>query len=330
MLEKARTILGHEKEEAILARALSSGRVFPVWIFYGPSGIGKACIAMKFAECLLAGAVPNGNTLDTDDEKIHKLADMRIHPDFFVLEQTDESISVDDTRKLFAKIRKSPSVSQRRVVLLENSSDLNKNIYNSLLKILEEPPRDTVIIMICDHLGAIPKTLLSRAAKIFFRPPGEALVKQILDDMNVPNSLRLAQLSGGSVGYALRLAKNNGIEIYDNILKGFYPDGSAYQKTLKFIIENNLCENFDIIKFSILKILKTYVDMLGGIDEEDSSEEIKILKPIVDACREYPVSEIKKVQEIIHMIELCDPAILDRNAVIVDVFEHFFGNKIQK
>jgi DNA polymerase III delta prime subunit len=209
-------------------------------------------------------------------------------------------------------------------VLLENSSNLNKNIYNSLLKILEEPPRDTVIIMICNHLGIIPKTLLSRAMKICFHPLGEESVKQILDKMNIPNSSKLAQLSEGSVGYALRLNANNGIEIYENILKGFRYDGSEYHKTLKWIIDNNLCENFDIIKFSILRILKIYVDMLSGIADENFSEEIKILAPIVGASGAYPDSEIKRIQEIIHLMGLCDHLLLDRNAIIANTFEKFF------
>jgi hypothetical protein len=319
--------LGYEKEESVLIRALSSGKVFPTWIFYGPSGIGKASIAIKFAKCLLAGTVPSGNTLDTDNVELSKTVDMRTHPDFFVLEQTEESVSIEDTRKLLMKVRKSPALSQRRVVLLENSSGLNKNIYNSLLKILEEPPRNTVMIMICDNIGTIPKTLLSRAAKIFFRPPNEASVKQILDNMNVPDSARLAQLSGGSVGYALRLSQNNGIEIYENILKGFYCDGSVYRKTLKWIIDNNLCENFAIIKSSIFRILKIYADMLCGVVDEKFAEEIKILEPIVSAHREYADHEIEKIQEIIYMTELHNHLILDKNAVIVNAFERFFENK---
>ncbi|MDR1333834.1 MAG: AAA family ATPase [Holosporaceae bacterium] len=330
-MEKVHKILGHEKEEALLARAISFGRVFPTWIFYGPYGVGKASIATRFAKCLLSNTISDGNTLDTldiCDDDVHKRVDMRTHPDFFVLEQTNESISIDDTRKLLAKVRKSPALSRRRVVLLENSSNLNKNIYNSLLKMLEEPPRDTVIIMICNHLEIIPKTLLSRAMKICFHPLSEESVKQILDEMNISNSSKLSQLSEGSVGYALRLNANNGVEIYENILNGFRRNGSEYQKTLKWIIDNNLCENFDIIKFSILRILKIYVDMLSGtaIADEKFSEEMKVLEPLVDASRAYPDSKIKKIQEIIHLMGLCDHLILDRNAVVVNAFERFFKN----
>ncbi|MDR1982257.1 MAG: AAA family ATPase [Holosporaceae bacterium] len=322
---KTLSVLGHEKEEAVLHEAIAHDKVFPTWIFHGPFGVGKSSIAYKFAKCLLSGFIPANNTLDIPPENpIHKLVDLRIHPDFFVLEQSNESISIDDTRKLLLKIRKSPSVSQRRVLVLENFSNLNKNIYNSLLKMLEEPPQNSVVIMICNNIGIIPKTLLSRVAKIYFTPLNKSLVKQILDSRDIKNSESLARLSEGSVGYALHLNDNNGIEIYNNILKGFSSIGNLYQKTLKWIIDNNLCDNFEIIKTSILRILKIYIAILSDTADENYEEEIKILEPIANAKRNYLDREIKKIQEIIFMIGLCDPLILDRNAVIANTFERFF------
>ncbi|MDR0678010.1 MAG: AAA family ATPase, partial [Holosporaceae bacterium] len=274
-------VLGHEKEKSMLYEAIIHNKVFPTWIFHGPFGVGKASIANEFAKCLLAGITPQSSTLDIPRENpIHKMVDLRIHPDFFVLEQSNESISIDDVRKLLLKIRKSPSMSQRRVLILENSSNLNRNIHNSLLKILEEPPKNTVIIMICNNIGIIPKTLLSRTAKIHFGSLNKSLVKQILDNMGIANSKDLSRLSEGSVGYALRLNNSNGIEIYNNILNGFSFGGNSYKKTLKWIIDNKLCDdNFEIIKTSILRILKTYTEILSNIMDENHEEEIKTLEP---------------------------------------------------
>ncbi|MDR0631743.1 MAG: hypothetical protein LBF54_00650 [Holosporaceae bacterium] len=322
--EKTHRILGHEKKEILLARAIMNDRMFPTWIFHGPSGIGKASVAIRFAKCLFSNGVPREDTLDIDSESpVHKLVDLRTHPDFFVLEQTNESIPIDETRKLLLKVRKSPVLSKWRVVLLENSSNLNKNVYNSLLKMLEEPPSNTVIIMMCSHIGAIPKTLLSRAAKLYFHPLEEAVVRQILDDRGIKDSARLACLSGGSVGYALHLSENNGIEIYNNILSGFFHDGSCYPKTLKWIIDNNLSDSFEMIKTSILRILKIYADMLSGFADPKQRDEIKILEPRV-ALGKHPDREIRKIQEIISMMCMCEPLMLDKNAVVVNAFERFF------
>ncbi|MDR0968322.1 MAG: hypothetical protein LBL99_01650 [Holosporaceae bacterium] len=315
-------ILGHEKEEAELAGALRSGRIFPTWIFHGLFGVGKAGIAFKFAKCLLADVIPERNALDVDEgNPIHKLVDLRTHPDFFILEQTEESVSIDEVRKLLLKVQKTPALSKRRVVILENASSLNKNIYNSLLKMLEEPPKDTVVVMICSNAGMIPQTLLSRSAKLYFRPLEESTVKRVLDDMGVKNSEKLARLSEGSVGYALRLSENNGIEIYENILRGFASD--SWPKALKWIVDNKICERFEIVKTSFLRILKIYVDILNGVASDGFDDEAKILSPIA-ASKNPKDREIKKVQEIIYGVNICEPALLDKTAAVANAFERFF------
>jgi len=317
-------ILGHEKEEAVLVRSLISNRVFPTWIFYGPWGVGKASIALKFAKCLLSETIPGGDTLDIDpSDSTNKLVDTRTHPDFFMLEQSSESISIEETRNLMLKVRKSPSLSKWRVIILENSSDLNRNIQNSLLKILEEPPKNTVFIMICNNIGIIPKTVLSRAAKIYFHPLEESLVKQILDEKHIKDSAKLAQLSEGSVGYAIYLSENNGIEVYKNILTGFFHDGSQYPKAAKYVIENNV--GFEMIKASFFRIFRIYTEILIDMIDPNCSEEAEILKPVADGRKHMADREIKRIQEIISMICRCEPMMLDKNAVIVDTFERFFS-----
>ncbi|MDR0753232.1 MAG: hypothetical protein LBE95_01000 [Holosporaceae bacterium] len=321
-------LVKRSQEEAQLARALIHNKIFPTWIFYGISGVGKARVAVKFAKYLLAGTVPTEESLDGElDDTTHKLVDLRTHPDFFMMEQMSEPYTIEDARALFLRIWKTPALSKWRVVIWENASDLNKNIYNSLLKMLEEPPTRTVIILICNSIGAIPQTLLSRAAKIYFSPLEESTIKLILDNMNVKNSERLAQLAEGSAGYAQQLYENNGIEIYDNILKAFSSGGNIYPKILKWIIDNNLCDNFQIIKTSILRILKIYANLLGGIVDDKYLEEIKILTPTV-AKKTHPELEIGRIQEIILMLNLSETLSLDKNAAVVNVFERFFKDGI--
>ncbi|MDR2107526.1 MAG: hypothetical protein LBO73_03335 [Holosporaceae bacterium] len=318
-------ISGHEKAEAVLARALINDRVFPTWIFRGPSGIGKTGVAFKFAKCLLAGITPKGDALDIAPENpIHKVVDGGVHPDLFVLRQNDESVSIDDTRKLMLKVRKTPADGGRRVVILENSSAFNKNICNSLLKILEEPPKNAVIIMICDNPGLIPKTLLSRAAKLYFNPLPEAVVKKILDAAGTENSEKSAKLSEGSVGYAFHLHENGGVEIYDTLLRGFFNDGSRGAEVLKKVVDDGMCDNFRIVKTSLLRILKIYARMIGGIADENLPEETEVLEPTVRARRNRPDKEIARVQDIVSLLCRCEPASLDKNAVVSAVFEKFF------
>lgn len=304
-------ILGHEKIEQELAHAIASRKIFPTWIFCGPFGVGKATVAEKFAKCLLSGSIPSNNSLDIpENNSIHHLINSRTHPDFFILEQSDDSISINKTRELMQKIRKMPTMSKWRVVIIENASSLNKNIYNSMLKILEEPPKNTAIIMICQNTGNIPKTLLSRACKINFDPLKDNQVEAVLKNMGVNETAELAKIANGSVGYAIYLKEHNGIEIFNTLLKVFCLED---KKSLQYIIDNGATNNFRIIKESLLKILHMYIEQL--IDVADYG-----FKQVSNSVEK----ETKKILDIIYMINKSDVLMLDKQTVVAYAFEKFF------
>lgn len=330
------SIIGHEKIEKELAQSIISGKVFPTWIFCGPFGIGKTCVAKKFAKCLLSGFIPSieenkdnadirKSPLDVpENDEIHRLVELHTHPDFFILEESATSISIDDTRNLMQKIHKKPTLSKWRVIIIENASGLNNNIYNSMLKILEEPPKNTVIIMICQNTGRIPRTLLSRANKINFNPLKDAQVQKILENNGIAKgkeAVQLAKIANGSVGYARYLKENNGIEIFSRLLKVF---GNGDKKSLQYIIENGLVSNFVIIKESLLKIFRMYMEgMIGITDLTTSDENANVFKRKTGGSLAEISSEIKKITEIIFMINRSEGLMLDKQTVLAYAFEKF-------
>lgn len=319
-------IIGHEKVEEELGRSIVSGKVFPTWIFSGPFGVGKASIAKKFAKCLLSGFKPAMGALHPldipEDNPIHRLVDQRTHPDFFILEQSDESVSINATRELMQKIHKKPTMSEWRVVIIENASNLNKNIYNSMLKVLEEPPKNTAIIMICQNTGNIPRTLLSRASKMVFGPLKDYQVESVLRKTGkVPEAevAKIAKISNGSVGYALYLKENGGLEIFEKLVKAFR---EGDKKPIQYLIENNLAGNFRIIKESLLKIFQTYVRQISGIEIGCKGDDGDVMFEVprgIDVDR-----ATKKILEIISMIDRTESLMLDKTAVLAYAFEKFF------
>lgn len=294
-------ILGHEKNEQILTKAIAENHIFPTWIFSGPYGIGKASVAYKFAKCLLGGF----KTFDIpEDDPIHKLVNNRTHPDLNVLEQTDESVSIDEIRALFEKLHMAPIKSPWRVVILENASTFNKNVSNSLLKILEEPPKQTVIILICTTTGNLPKTLLSRAMKLHFSPLSIDIVQKFLEENGIPDAGQLAEISNGSIGLALKMHKNSGLEIYQHLLNGIQKQDIA--KTLKFVKDNDV--DFGVVRECFLHIFREYIR--GLLTNKDNL---------------YIDCEIEKVQKIISLLNHCETYMLDKNAVIAATYEQFFN-----
>lgn len=294
-------ILGHEKNEQILANAVAENHIFPTWIFSGPYGVGKASVAYKFAKCLLSGY----KSLDVpEDNPIHKLVENRTHPDLSVLEQSDDSVSIDEIRTLFEKLHMAPVKSKWRVVILENASSFNKNVSNSLLKILEEPPKQTVIILICTTTGNLPKTLLSRAMKLHFSPLSVDIVQKFLEGKGISNAKELAEISNGSLGLALKMHENLGLETYQHLLDGFQRQDIA--GALKFVKDNEI--NFSIIRECFLHIFHEHIRKLS--DNENS------------LCNDF---EIAKIQEMVSLLDHCEVYMLDKNAVIAATYERFFN-----
>ena len=299
-------ILGHEKNESVLAKAITSNHVFPTWIFSGAYGIGKASIAYKFTGCLLSGHMPTNDKLDIlNNDSTMKMIQNRTHPDFTVLEQTSESVSIDEIRNIFDKIYMTPTISKWRVIILENASSFNKNICNSLLKILEEPPQNTVIILICTTLGNLPKTLLSRAMKLHFSPLPIDIVENYLQSKNISNAKELASLSNGSIGLALKLNEKNGIETYHHLLNGF--EKKDVQSAIKFVKDNDV--DFEIVRECFLHIFHEYL--------------CEIIKNNDPLCNDI---ELAKIQKIVSLLDHSNTYMLDKNAVIAATYEQFFND----
>ncbi len=318
-MDKQRKIIGHRKQFEIIARSINSGKVFPVWIFWGADGIGKTSIAYKFAKCLLANLSSVNESLDLpEDNRVHNWVDNETHPDFFVMDGA--STSMDEARVLMEKVGKTPSLSERRVVIIKNADALNTHISNSLLKILEEPPKDTVFILVCTTIGSMPITLLSRAIKLRFNllSPGE--VNLALSLFDVDNIEMLSQIADGSIGDALYLYENNGIDLYHRLISAFSSDYEESNKTMKYIIDNKLTDNFKLVKQLIMRVLKTYIDTISEINVDPSFEHC-IGQVSVD-------HEAEKALKIISNLNRGEALMLDKNGLIAEVFETFFERSL--
>lgn len=167
-------ILGHDEQTAAFLDAARSGRMHHAWLLAGPQGIGKAGFAQAAARWLLASAagpaVPHNRLDVSGDHPIASLLDAGSHPDFKVLqrlpkagsEELARSITVDQVRGLQPLFATTPSLSPRRVVLIDAIDDLERGAANALLKNLEEPPAGTVFLLVSHAPGRLLPTIRSR------------------------------------------------------------------------------------------------------------------------------------------------------------------------
>ena len=230
-------LVGHEASERLLAEALAKGRLGHAWMITGPRGIGKATLAYRLARATLArapaggasGAVPDNLYLAPDDPVFRRVA-AGGHADLLTVERSiDEKskrlrteIVVGDVRRLTVFFGLTAGEGGWRVAVVDSADELNRNAANALLKVLEEPPDRSLIVLVAHAPGRVARTVHSRCRKLALKPLDEAAVSRLLarhrPDLDGRERRALARLSEGSPGRALTLAAEGGLDLYRELL----------------------------------------------------------------------------------------------------------------
>ena len=229
-------LVGHEQAEKTLLAAHQSGRLHHAWLLTGPRGIGKATLAWRFARFLLAGqeaglfgGPPQGLSVEKDAPG-RGLIDARSHPDLFHLRRTlhpdngriRSEIAVEDVRGLGAFMHMTPAMGSNRVAIVDAADEMNRNAANAVLKILEEPPPNAVLLLVAHAPGRLLPTIRSRCRRLALQPLATETVVQLLGDYAPATSpderTALAALAEGSIGRALELSGAGSLALYREIV----------------------------------------------------------------------------------------------------------------
>jgi len=240
-------LIGQGAAEAAFLEAFNTGRLHHAWMLTGPRGVGKATLAWKIARFLLATPAPDPGsmfapqppaTLDIAPDhpiarRIASGAEGRVHlvrrggtgtgeadrARNFAEGKFSKEIRVDEIRDLAKFIHLSAADGGYRVVIVDDADALNTSAANALLKMLEEPPKQTLILLISHQPSGLLPTIRSRCRTLPLRTLDPAEVAQAMAQAGVQSgdTEALAALSGGSVGGAMRLSLLGGASLYGEV-----------------------------------------------------------------------------------------------------------------
>lgn len=207
-------IIGQQKPLATLRSALAAGRVHHAYLFLGPEGVGKRAVAVAFAKAIHCAELTNDFCGDCAD--CSRIAD-RNHPDVRVIEPLagKKEISIQQIRDLQRELSYRSFTGMRKIAIVDPATLMNAPGQNALLKTLEEPPQDSLIILIAANVGGLLPTLRSRCLQLTFAPLTRKEVSGFLTSrhgMNSTDAELIAALSLGSIGAALAFNKEELIE----------------------------------------------------------------------------------------------------------------------
>ncbi|HEX2753058.1 MAG TPA: DNA polymerase III subunit delta' [Alphaproteobacteria bacterium] len=272
--------LGHEAIEKMLLADFTAGRMPHAIVLSGAPGIGKATLAYRLARFLLSQSEEDGASLFGDaappetlyvapDQPVFRRVASGGHADLMTVEREfDEKrgrlkndISVESVRRIHPFLRKTAAEGGWRVVIVDSAEHLNQSSQNALLKILEEPPKKTVLILTTAQPGGFLPTIRSRCRMIPMEGLSDDVMHTLLDKCapGLPPAQKsmLITLSEGSLGRALQFHEDGGIALYQDLLQA-----AATLPELDLVLVHELAEK--IGKFGAERSFGTACDILTG------------------------------------------------------------------
>lgn len=233
----ATTIWGQDRAVSQFAEAWATRRLHHAWLLAGPKGVGKASFAAAAAKRVLADAAgpPSHRPgVETDDDHpIVKLVRAGSHPDMRWLERIENpdakvkgtlyrNIIVKQVRALGEFMGMTAALSPWRVAVIDSVDDLEASGANALLKILEEPPANTIFFLISHAPGRLLPTIRSRCRRLEFQALDDDAMTSVLasqaPDLSDAERRQVIAMSFGSAGRALAFAELGLAKLEDSAL----------------------------------------------------------------------------------------------------------------
>lgn len=227
-------VIGHNAAIDTILQQYASGRMHHALLLTGPRGIGKATLAMRIAAHVLRYPDYKSAPLKIDNpnkqDRVNGKIAARSHPNLLHMTRPwDEKakkfktqLTVDVVRLTVPFFGTSKGEAGWRVAIVDAADDMNLSASNALLKILEEPPHNTLFFVISHSPAKVLPTIRSRCQQVSLKPLSDEQVLEVLNGFNALENLSdddrilLGRLSKGSVRTGLLLSRENGLEIYKN------------------------------------------------------------------------------------------------------------------
>jgi DNA polymerase-3 subunit delta' len=253
-------ILGQDRAVEILKRDLSHGRVSHAYLFSGMESIGKKLTALAFAMAVQCDTLEHdacGECLVCRKIKAGIHPDVRLYAPVIKTKGSPAKIYIEQVRALQKEIALRPLEGRKKVFIIDDADVMVDQAANAFLKTLEEPPGDSLLILVTAYPGLLPRTVVSRCRRVHFRPLAQDALERILmntQDLSRDQAKHGALLSSGSLKGILNLEAQDLIAKRDRFMEwkqGCDPGniGSIFEVSERF--SGNASEAIAFVEFLI-------------------------------------------------------------------------------
>ena len=292
------SIIGHKRIILFLEKSIANHKLSHAYLFYGPNHIGKSKVAEYFAASLLClnkvdGAGPCGECASC--QQVSK----KIHPDVYWVSEAEDKdkISINQIRQLQEALILTPLSGNYKIAIIENAENLTIQAANSFLKLLEEAPKNTIIILLARSFHSVLPTIRSRCQNLRFSCPSQEEIQSFLEKRfnSKPETIEfILSLSQDQPGLAIELAENpEKLSEFQGVADEF----------INLLVENNSENKFKLadsiqdgkILSQWLKIIRYLILARSGADSKR-----KFLQKSIDKIiKKYTQKELSQIAQAI-------------------------------
>ena len=265
------SIIDQDRPVRILTTFLQNGTIPHALLFTGIEGVGKESAATAFAmACNCAGEIPNPSRQETSSPcgicKPCRKIEAGNHPDIIRVKPSGPFIKIDQIRSLCQTLAMKPYEAKRRVVIITNAQAMNPAASNALLKMLEEPPVSTILILVATHTSDLLPTIVSRCQQLRFKPISSKYLESVLvqkHGLDAGDAMIITTMAGGSLSRALRMHRTHWINRRNWLIKEMDALSTGSVNRLLAFGEQ-LSKNKDVVQDS-LEVMKSWLrDLVVG------------------------------------------------------------------
>jgi len=263
----------------MLQSYLEQGRLQGGLLFTGPQGVGKKLIAQTLAKAVNCEQLQ----MDSCDRCVSCLKiDRNVHPDVRLIQSDESEIKIEDIRQLQREIFLRPYEARMKVFIINDAHRLTAEASGALLKTLEEPPANSLLILISDKPALLFKTIVSRCKRLKFRPLEQERLQEVLikeHGLDLHRAHYLAYVSEGRLGRALRLKETDVLREKNAVIDNFLFRRKAQFDDLSKEDRGRIKEDLNILAtwFRDIYLVKIGMPQAAVIHEDRKSDLLKVM-----------------------------------------------------
>ena len=262
-----RNIIGQDIAIKALKNIIETDYVRGAYLFLGPDGVGKGTVAIEFAKAI--NCEHNKKEEASCDCVSCNKIDSKNHPDVFTIypEGVSCSIKIEKIREVIYQASLKPYEGRKRIFIINDGEEMTEEAQNALLRLLEAPPQNHILIVTASNIAGLLTTLISRCKILRFNSLSQGQIQEFLEarDVDEKEAILFSHMAMGSIGRAMEFKEDDIIARRDQIINNFFFRKSALLK------EDVLNEEIrDDIGASLYMLLYWYRDLLISkfIDQE--------------------------------------------------------------